>query len=922
MKHKIFILFFLGLFLCLSFSACESEQSVWRIGVSQCSDDAWRTQLNREIEREALFYPGVSLEFKSAHDDSQQQIKDIETLVNDGVDLLVVAPNEVSAITPVIEKIYQKGIPVVLVDRKIDSESYTAYVGADNYEMGYEIGQYIVNRLGGQGNVVELTGLSDSSPAMERHRGLKEALTESGHVNLLATVDAGWRLQDAEQVFDSVLTCYPEINLVFAQNDRMGVGARNVAVRRNRSKDMLFVGVDALPGKGHGVELVSDGLFDATFIYPTGGDCVMQVAMQILQHKPYKRVNLLSTALVNRENARIMLMQTQHIETLDGKIELLDKQLDDFLLRYSSQRMFLLACVVILILVCVLLVFVVRAFWTKKRMNAELSARKTQLEEQRDQLIELSRKLEEVTHAKLAFFTSVSHDFRTPLTLIADPVEQLKQSASLSKNDRYLLDLIEKNVTVLLRLINQTLDFRKFENGKLELHLSSFNLAQGLKDWTEAFRTLSYRKHIHFTVDVQEEANGKLYDVVADPEMMERITYNLLSNAFKFTADNGEIAVRLSAFRKDEKPWIRLEVADTGIGMPEEQLAHIFESFYQVDVHDSGSGIGLALVKAFVEMHHGKIRVDSKEHKGTTFIIDLPSEQEGVLNPQEKRANLLNNLKEGAVLAADQSEVHITYEEDAHTPDKEKETVLVIEDNADVRQYIRALLSGEYNILEAANGQEGVQQATKHVPDVIVCDVMMPVMDGLECCRILKSELQTSHIPVLMLTAYTLEEQKIKGYECGADSYISKPFSANLLKVRLHNLLENHRRVQNFFADKPAVQKEGLNQVDQGFISKLRQLIDEELGNSEVSVEDLGASLGLGRVQLYRKTKALTGYSPNELLRIARLKKAALLLSTSEKSISEVTYEVGFTSPSYFTKCYKEYFGESPTDFLKRKSNS
>ncbi len=922
MKHKIFILFFLGLFLCLSFSACESEQSVWRIGVSQCSDDAWRTQLNREIEREALFYPGVSLEFKSAHDDSQQQIKDIETLVNDGVDLLVVAPNEVSAITPVIEKIYQKGIPVVLVDRKIDSESYTAYVGADNYEMGYQIGQYIVNRLGGQGNVVELTGLSDSSPAMERHRGLKEALTESGHVNLLATVDAGWRLQDAEQVFDSVLTCYPEINLVFAQNDRMGVGARNVAVRRNRSKDMLFVGVDALPGKGHLVELVSDGLFDATFIYPTGGDCVMQVAMRILQHKPYERMNLLSTALVNRENARIMLMQTQHIETLDGKIELLDKQLDEFLLRYSSQRMFLLACLVILILVCVLLVFVVRAFWTKKRMNAELSAQKMKLEEQRDQLIELSRKLEEVTHAKLAFFTSVSHDFRTPLTLIADPVEQLKQSASLSKNDRYLLDLIEKNVTVLLRLINQTLDFRKFENGKLELHLSSFNLAQGLKDWTEAFRTLSYRKHIHFTVDVQEEANGKLYDVVADPEMMERITYNLLSNAFKFTADNGEIAVRLSAFRKDEKPWIRLEVADTGIGMPEEQLAHIFESFYQVDVHDSGSGIGLALVKAFVEMHHGKIRVDSKEHKGTTFIIDLPSEQEGVLNPQEKRTNLLNNLKEGAVLAADQSEVHIVHEEVTPIPDKEKETVLIIEDNADVRQYIRTLLSGKYNILEAANGQEGVQQATKHVPDVIVCDVMMPVMDGLECCRILKSELQTSHIPVLMLTAYTLEEQKIKGYECGADSYISKPFSANLLKVRLHNLLENHRRVQNFFADKSAVQKEGLNQVDQGFISKLRQLIDEELGNSEVSVEDLGASLGLGRVQLYRKTKALTGYSPNELLRIARLKKAALLLSTSEKTISEVTYEVGFTSPSYFTKCYKEYFGESPTDFLKRKSNS
>lgn len=614
-----------------------------------------------------------------------------------------------------------------------------------------------------------------------------------------------------------------------------------------------------------------------------------------------------------------MQMQTQHIETLDGKIELLDKQLDDFLLRYSSQRMFLWACVVILLLVCVLLFFVARAFWTKKRMNAELSTQKKKLEEQRDKLIELSQKLEEVTHAKLAFFTSVSHDFRTPLTLIADPVEQLKQSASLSKNDRYLLNLIEKNVTVLLRLINQTLDFRKFENGKLELHLSSFNLAKSLKEWTEAFRTLSHRKHIRFKVDVEEEELEELYAMVADPEMMERITYNLLSNAFKFTADNGEISVYLSAFRQNQESWIRLKFTDTGIGMPKEQLAHIFESFYQVDTHDSGSGIGLALVKAFVEMHHGKIHVDSEERKGTVFTIEIPLVQRGELNPLEKRENLLENLKEGAVLAADQSEVHVLQKEES-LADKEKATVLIIEDNADVRQYIRLLLSKEYNILEAANGKEGVQQAVKYVPDVIICDVMMPVMDGMECCRILKSELQTSHIPVLMLTAYTLEEQKIKGYECGADSYISKPFTAKLLKVRLQNLLENHRRIQNFFADKVSVQKdEVLNQVDQGFIGKLRQLIDEQLGNSELSVEDLGASLGLGRVQLYRKTKALTGYSPNELLRIARLKKAASLLASSGKTISEITYEVGFTSPSYFTKCYKDYFGESPTDFLKRK---
>ena len=915
MKHKIFILFFLGLFLCLSFSACESEQSVWRIGVSQCSDDAWRTQLNREIEREALFYPGVSLEFKSAHDDSQQQIKDIETLVNDGVDLLVVAPNEVSAITPVIEKIYQKGIPVVLVDRKIDSESYTAYVGADNYEMGYQIGQYIVNRLGGQGNVVELTGLSDSSPAMERHRGLKEALTESGHVNLLATVDAGWRLQDAEQVFDSVLTCYPEINLVFAQNDRMGVGARNVAVRRNRSKDMLFVGVDALPGKGHGVELVSDGLFDATFIYPTGGDCVMQVAMQILQHKPYKRVNLLSTALVNRENARIMLMQTQHIETLDGKIELLDKQLDEFLLRYSSQRMFLLACLVILILVCVLLVFVVRAFWTKKRMNAELSAQKMKLEEQRDQLIELSRKLEEVTHAKLAFFTNVSHDFRTPLTLIADPVDQLLQSHHLNEHERFLLNIVHKNVAVLLRLVNQILDFRKFEDGKLQLRLSQFDLYASLLEWADAFRTLSFRKHIHFQIDADADTD---FTVTADAEKLERIVYNLLSNSFKFTPENGQISMHLSSCTKNGEPAVRLQVTDTGVGMPAEHVRHIFDSFYQIDVHHAGSGIGLALVKAFVEMHHGTISVDTTEGQGTCFTIEIPACQSGTLDPDTTRSAVLTNLKEGAVLAADQETLQAVAPES--TPD-DKETILVIDDNLDIRDYVRSVLQDEYNVIEAANGQEGLQQAMKYVPDAIICDVMMPVMDGMECCRRLKSEVQTSHIPVMMLTAYAVDEQKIKGYECGADSYISKPFSARLLTVRLRNLIENRRRLQSLFADisNVSLQKTPVAEVDKGFLEKLHRLIEERLSDPDLSVEELGEQIGLSRVQLYRKTKALCGYSPNELLRIARLKKAASLLASTEKTISEITYEVGFSSPSYFTKCYKEYFGENPTAVLKRK---
>lgn len=911
MKHSLFVF----ISLCFLLLGCTSREAHYVIGVSQCSDDEWREQMNKEIRREALFYPQVEVDIRTVKDDNAQQVADIEHFIEQEVDLLVVSPNEAEAITPVIEQAYDKGIPVVLVDRKIHSSKYTAYVGADNYEIGCQVGKYIVERLQGSGNLIEVTGLRGSTSALERHRGMMDVLKNAPDIRVSASVDAAWLRESAQHVFDSILSGRSPVDMVFAHNDRMAAGAYDAAVKHHREHDMLFVGIDALAGEGYGVEQVANGHLDATFIYPTGGDKVVQVAMNILQGKPFERETKLSTALVNKSNARIMQMQTTHISQLDTKIEVLDKQLDTYLMRYSSQQMLLYACIVILILVAMLLFFVVRAFWTKNRMNEELSGQKQQLEEQRDQLIDLSKKLEEATHAKLAFFTNVSHDFRTPLTLIADPVNQLAESRNLGEHERFLLNIIQKNVTVLLRLINQILDFRKFENGKLDMVLSRFDVAENIKDWTEAFRTLSYRKHVHFSVSVEPAAEGD-YMMVADAEKMERITYNLLSNAFKFTPENGTVEVKLSLHDKDNARWLCYRVSDTGIGMPAEHVQHIFESFYQVDVHHAGSGIGLALVKAFVEMHGGTIAVDSVEGKGTLFTVEMPLLQKGELAGNVERSTALVNLKEGAVLSADQE----TIQASAGMVEKDdKETVLVIDDNQDVRDYVKALLSEQYTVIEASNGQEGVQQAMKYVPDAVICDVMMPVMDGMECCRRLKSEVQTSHIPVMMLTAYTMDEQKVKGYECGADSYILKPFSARLLQVRLRNLIDNRRRLQSFFADKTSLRKEPIADLDKGFVERLRMLIDEQLGNSDLSVEDLGEKIGMSRVQLYRKAKALTGYSPNELLRIARLKKAASLLASTEKTIAEITYEVGFSSPSYFTKCYKDYFGESPTDFLKRK---
>lgn len=926
-------------FLLSIFMSCSEEYPDYVIGVSQCSDDEWRAAMNKEIQREALFYPGLKVEIRSAHDDSRLQIEDIRYFASKGVDLLIVAPNEAKAVAPAVDEVYDSGIPVVLVDRKTDSDKYTAYVGADNFKIGQSIGKYVGERLGGRGNVVELMGLYGSTPGRERHEGFMAGLEDYPGINVVCSADAGWSYDSASDAFRSILAVTPHIDAVVSHNDRMAAGAYDVAKSCGRAEDMKFIGVDALTAPGQGVDKVLDKTLDATFIYPTGGDKAIQTAMAILEGKPYERETLLSTALVNSSNARVMQMQTAHIDALDHKISLLNDKLDSSMVRFYSYRIYLIVCVVLLAIVAALTMFLLRERNRLKKQGEELLR-------QRDQSLALSRQLEEATKAKLAFFTNVSHDFRTPLTLIADPVDQLRAKESeFDEHDRYLLDMIHKNVTLLLRLVNQILDFRKYESGKLAMDVSRFDVAAAVRGWAEVFKPLSYRKHVRFSVDAA--GSDALY-ISADAEKLERIVYNLLSNAFKFTPQNGSIALSMSVDRERDAQGnpdasgagtIVLKVSDTGVGMSAEHIRHIFENFYQADVHHSGSGIGLVLVKAFVGMHGGTVSVESEEGKGTSFTVRIPMAQPQTDKPGAEDASVqdagpgketshmdgksphavlskMDVLREGAVADADQETVHLSSEGET---DDRRETILVIDDNKDVRDYIRSLLEGSYNVIEAADGHAGLEKAMKYIPDAIICDVMMPVMDGMECCRHLKEDILTSHIPVMMLTAYAVDEQKIKGYECGADSYISKPFSARLLMVRLENLMESRRRLKSCFSEKTDESAVPVSDLDRSFEEKLRSMIAENLHDAGFTVESLGKNIGFSRVQLYRKTKALTGYSPVELLRITRLKKAHSILASSERTVAEAAYMTGFNSPSYFAKCYKEYFGESPADFLKKK---
>lgn len=880
----------IAVLLCfLGMTSCRQDTHRFRIGVAQCSDDSWRHKMNDEILREAMFYDGVSVEIRSAADDNRKQAEDVHYFIDEGVDLLIISADEAAPMTPIVEEAYQKGIPVILVDRKILSDKYAAYIGADNYEIGRAVGNYIASSLKGKGNVVELTGLGGSTPAMERHQGFMAAISNFPDIKLIDKADAAWEREPAEVEMDSMLRRHPKIDAVYAHNDCIAPGAYQAAKKVGREKEMIFVGIDALPGKGNGLEMVLDSVLNATFIYPTNGDKVMQLAMNILEKKPYPRETVMNTAVVDRTNAHVMQLQTTHISELDQKIETLNGRIGGYLSRVATQQVVMYGGLAILLLVAGLLLVVYKSLRAKNRLNKELSEQKKQLEEQRDkleeqrdqleeqrdkleeqrdQLIQLSHQLEEATHAKLVFFTNISHDFRTPLTLVADPVEHLLADHTLSGDQHRMLMLIQRNVNILLRLVNQILDFRKYENGKMEYTPVQIDVLSSFEGWNESFLAAARKKHIHFSFDNMPDTD---YHTLVDMEKLERIYFNLLSNAFKFTPENGKITVRLSFLTKEETCWIRFTVANTGSMISAEHIRSIFDRFYKIDMHHAGSGIGLALVKAFVELHKGTISVESDEKQGTIFTVDLPVHTcETILTEDSLMSSIsavpLNPASSGSPDSFNLNETLAVEEEELEKGyDSSKPSVLVIDDNADIRSYVRGLLHTDYTVIEAADGSEGIRKVMKYVPDLIISDVMMPGIDRIECCRRLKSELQTCHIPVILLTACSLDEQRIQGYDGGADSYISKPFSSQLLLARVRNLIDSHRRLKQFFGDGQTLAKEDVCDMDKDFVEKFKALIEAKMGDSNLNVEDLGKDMGLSRVQLYRKIKSLTNYSPNEL---------------------------------------------------------
>ncbi len=586
----------------------------------------------------------------------------------------------------------------------------------------------------------------------------------------------------------------------------------------------------------------------------------------------------------------------------------------------------------------------------------KLEIQNEEIVKQRDKLIELNRKVQVSNQQQLNFFTHISHEFRTPLTLIISPTEQLLRE-NYDNNLKSKLSLVYKNAQRMLHLINQLMDIRKVETGKTELRASKDDLVKFVEGIFMSFSSLAVQRNIKFDL----VTNSEKLEIYFDHEIVENILYNLLSNAFKYTPENGSVTVLVDL--SDGKPetkedvpiidkhlykqadntgFVKVEVRDSGIGISPEQVREVFRRFYRIHSHLSaratGTGIGLYLTRELVKAHKGMLFVNSKPNRGTSVKLMLPSgtshltpseitthSSPSTLSETEFQVTLLNQQfnqgakEKRAVPNGNSKEVNPNIPE---SKINDKALVLVIDDDHDLCNYLSESLSDSFRILSAENGKEGLELANLYSPDVIISDVMMPEMDGLELCTRLKTEIQTSHIPVILLTARSEAEHYIEGLETGADDYIAKPFNVRIIEAKIKNLIENRKRLKALFANSliPVPREVTTTRSDEIFLQRAIKLVEDNINDADFSVQEMASELCISRSLLHKKLTAIVDQSAGDFITAIKLKKSALLMHEGNFNISDVAYAVGFNDPKYFSRCFKKHFGKSPSEYVKENS--
>ena len=886
MKHPFLLVWLTLIVLCGCTSSGKQKRHV--IGLSQCMlDDAWREAMINDMRIEASNYDDMEIIIKDAQNNNETQIQQIRDLIRQKVDVLIISPYQSEPITAVAEEAYRAGIPTIITDRKVNTDQYTSFVGANNYEIGLAAGNYAANYLPPNAIILEIWGLTQTSPAQERHKGFVDALR--GREDLSFRKIEGQWLVDTARMELRKLEHPEQIDFVYAHNDMMAIAAREyfMAWDSIRGRDLRIIGVDAVAGAG--LEAVEDGRINASFLYPTGGEQVIRTAMRIIQGEPVDKFIPLRTAPVDHQSARTLLLQADQLQKYKQRIEAQRSRIDGLSDRFYFLRNSL---GVISLLMIGFIALSIYAFYINRKMR-----------QANRKLISLNAEMKEVTAQKLQFFTNVSHEVRTPLTLILAPLDRLIVSL---RESPYASDLglIQKNANRLLRVINQILDFRKVEGKQEKLAVREIDLVPFVGEIKSYFDSMGSVRAISYTFT----SSMKQCTLWIDPDLLEKVLVNLLSNAFKFTPEGGSVRIELT----EEEDRVFIRVIDTGSGIQPGNLPHLFDRFYTED-RSMGTGIGLQLVKEYIHMHGGEIHVKSEPGQRTTFTVCL---RKGKAHFED------SDLMETSVS-------HQAYEASRLDDSETKEilsktypyTILITEDDDEVRGFLERELSLHFKIRTAANGKDALRVLEEEEISLVVSDVMMPEMNGFELCRTIKSQLLFSHIPVILLTALTDERQRIFGITGGADDYIQKPFHTDYVKIKIIHLLQERQKLRERLLEKLRDNKlllsepEKVESIDDAFLRKFAEQIEAVYADPEYNVEKLSETLGLSRGHLHRKIKELTGTAPVEFLRTYRLNKATQLLRQNAYTVSEVAYRTGFSSPAYFSKCFKAVYGVTPTEY-------
>lgn len=854
-----------------------------------------------EMKREISLHRDIKIDLivKDAGDNNINQINDIKGLLKQGIDLLIVSPNEANQLTMVVEEVYKKGIPVIVIDRKINSSLYTAYIGADNLEIGKEAGYFATELLKGKGKILEITGLKGSTPAIERTKGFHEIIDRYPNIITVKTIEGAWLEKKALEITDSLFRTYSDFNLIFAHNDFMA-GAASKSSRKYNLKPYI-IGVDGLNTSDGGVNMILNGYIDGTILYPTGGDKAIQLALDILDGKKSEKNVVLNTYRIDKANARTIWFQGQQMIDQQRKIDKQSDQLTNMNSLLKKKNVLLLLTYSMIIMLALIAGIIFVSLRHKNYMNRMLDEKSKTIHQQyqiitkqRDESINFLRVAEEAKENKLQLFTDLSHEFRTVVTLITNPIQDILDSIK-DEAVKNKLKVLQRSSERLARLTDGILKFRRIDENKYQLALYNINISEFIINIIETFRDQANNKKITLNVDIP----GEIYAEI-DPGLVEKVMYNLLSNAIKFTSQYGVVSVSL----KNVDSTIVIKVQDTGIGIPEGELSYLFNRFYRVSSSRPESdtiGIGLALSKELIQLLGGQITVDSIEHQGSTFMVTLP------------RYHHLKNISNKAELKKMTNPAKdMVFEHNSGN------TILIVEDNPELLMVIADIIGKYYKVITARNGNEGLIMAKNELPDLVLSDILMPVMDGMQMCIEIKRHHATCHIPVVLLTAIDSEENNIKGFSVGADAYITKPFNEYVLLSNIKNLIENREKLKEYFSPAPHFREllNTKNNEDKEFIKKCLDHIFINIENENFTLTHLSERMNLSRSTLYRRIREATFVKPVDFIKKAKLNYAAkLILSNTNQTINEIAWKSGFSDPKYFSKCFMLEFGINPSHF-------